>query len=273
MRLYRRLSGPFPNRLAAKLAVVVLVGLLPVVGAALAFPGAPWALVAGLGASLALTVRLVLAVLAPIEATNRALRAYLNTRAITPLPRGHSDALGQLMSLVTALMRNVGRELDAAVAASETDPLTELMNRRGFERVVPEMVVGMVLYIDVDHFKRVNDDWGHAVGDEALVNVADAISSALRSRDIIARIGGEEFAVFTDETVPARALEVAERVRARVREKVRVWRRPLTVSVGVAVADVPMDRALLLGVADSAVYEAKAQGRDCVVLGDTRQAA
>jgi len=216
--------------------------------------------------AMALTACAISGVLAPVYLVNRAVADYTANRSVALLPGEYRDEIGRLMSNVNALMLDVDAEIDAATRQAETDPLTGLMNRRGFERLVPERLVGAVLYIDLDHFKAINDEWGHAAGDAALVAVADALSAALRSRDVLARVGGEEFAVFIDETVEARALDLAERIRVRVRAEVRVHGRPVTLSIGIAIAERPAPRSDILAAADAATYEAKTGGRDRVVL-------
>jgi len=125
-----------------------------------------------------------------------------------------------------------------------------------------------VLLIDIDHFKRVNDEHGHPVGDEVLRAVARAIAGTVREQDVPARFGGEEFAVLLRNPGHGIAVEVAERIRAAVgRLDLReLGPTGVTVSVGVAVSavdDQPI-RELIEG-ADRALYEAKRGGRDRVV--------
>lgn len=276
MRVYTFLSALAPRRLTVKVWLIVAAvqiascltqWRLDAIGAGDLY-GSIAALIATLAAAL-----LIAFLLAPVREVNRVLLRFARDRSVEGLPVHYSDELGQLMANTTRALISAGREVDAALVAAETDTLTGLMNRRGFDRMVPPSLLGSLLFVDIDHFKRINDEWGHAAGDSALVAAADAISASLRTKDVVARIGGEEFAVFVDETVEARALEVAERVRIRVSETVSVLRRPITVSIGVAVSDVAQPRDVMLEVADAAVYRAKARGRNCVVLGDVRHAA
>lgn len=284
MRLYTLLCrvGPFDLRL--KIGVLVLGCFLPFIGAAFAVVWSSLVWTDGVWLVLLVVGSLALAgagcaalmigwLLAPVDRVNRALERYLQTRVHKPLPQNFDDALGRLMANSSRLMSEASVEIDAAIAEAETDPLTGLLNRRGFERMVQPRTVGTVLFVDADHFKRINDEWGHAVGDETLVAMADAISAALRSRDIVARIGGEEFAIFAEETVTSRAMELAERVRQKVSRNVSVWRRPVTVSVGVAVSTSVVDLGALMQAADNAVYDAKHSGRDCVALASLDRAA
>jgi diguanylate cyclase (GGDEF)-like protein len=162
-----------------------------------------------------------------------------------------------------------------ASAAASTDALTGLPNRRYFDefcgllarRRRAEDAVG-VLMIDIDHFKRLNDEFGHPVGDQVLRAVGGAIASAVREGDVPARFGGEEFAVLLRNPGPDIALEVGERVRSAVGalDLTAFGPRAVTVSVGVAVArsaDQPISE--LVDEADHALYRAKRMGRDRVV--------
>lgn len=280
MRLYHLLSRVFPASFSAKLAFLVFAGMqMPAVLTLLALGAGPATgrtvmLVFGVHlAAMAITVTAIRWVLMPIFRVNATVAAYAETRAVRLLPDGYGDEVGRLMANVNALMLDIDAELDAASREAETDPLTGLLNRRGFERLMPPIAMGSVLYIDIDHFKQINDQWGHATGDAALVSVSDAISGALRSRDVLARMGGEEFAVYIEETVESRALDVAERIQDRVRADVRVHGRPVTVSVGLAIADMPAARDALCAAADAATYAAKLAGRDRVVLSETPLAA
>jgi diguanylate cyclase (GGDEF)-like protein len=162
-----------------------------------------------------------------------------------------------------------------AEARATTDALTGLPNRRYFDEYLTLLArrrraedrVG-VLMIDIDRFKKLNDTFGHAVGDHVLREVAQAIASAVREDDVPARFGGEEFAVLLKNPSPEIAVEVGERVRRAVSQlDLRRMGVPgVSVSVGVAVAeepDEPLD--LVIDEADRALYRAKRAGRDRVV--------
>jgi diguanylate cyclase (GGDEF)-like protein len=125
-----------------------------------------------------------------------------------------------------------------------------------------------VLMIDIDRFKKLNDTFGHAVGDHVLREVAHAIASAVREEDVPARFGGEEFAVLLRNPSPEVATEVGQRVRDAVaRLDLRRLGVPgVTVSVGVSVAATPNEPLEdLIDAADRALYRAKRGGRDRVV--------
>jgi diguanylate cyclase (GGDEF)-like protein len=162
-----------------------------------------------------------------------------------------------------------------AEVAATTDALTGLPNRRYFDEYIgllarrrrAEDRVG-VLMIDIDRFKRLNDTYGHAVGDHVLRGVAQAIASAVREGDVPARFGGEEFVVLLRNPTPPVAAEVGERVRRAVGDLDlrRLGVPGVSVSVGVAVAESPDDQLdEVIDEADRALYRAKRAGRDRVV--------
>lgn len=126
-----------------------------------------------------------------------------------------------------------------------------------------------MLMVDIDHFKSVNDRFGHAVGDDAIVAIANACQDGKRSSDIVGRLGGEEFAILLPETDLEQANIVAQRICEKVAGRSFTTNNVhfnLTVSVGVAAASVSMSGIdILLRAADDALYQAKSQGRNCTV--------
>jgi diguanylate cyclase (GGDEF)-like protein len=155
-----------------------------------------------------------------------------------------------------------------------TDPLTGLYNRRHFlgaldaewSRFQRYYRSVSVLMLDIDHFKSVNDRYGHAVGDEAIKAVAAACNEGKRKSDLVGRVGGEEFAVLLPETSLSRAKLVAERIRKRamaIRLNAHQAQFGVTVSIGIAEATVSMSGIdALMAAADHALYQAKAEGRN-----------
>jgi len=161
-----------------------------------------------------------------------------------------------------------------AEADARIDQLTRLGNRRALEERWPPLVEKTQMaadaltlaMLDLDHFKRINDRFGHAVGDSVLVALAELLRQNLRSHDLIIRVGGEEFLVVLPETGLARAEEICARLRERVEQ--HAWCAvaeglALTVSIGLAAAP-PYELGLLLARADAALYAAKAAGRNRV---------
>ena len=167
--------------------------------------------------------------------------------------------------------------LEDAERGANLDALTGLPNRRYFDELLAIMgprrrdtdSLG-ILMIDIDHFKRLNDQHGHAQGDVVLKEVAGAIATTLRAEDTPVRYGGEEFAVMLRRASAPQASEAAERVRAAVAglSPARLGLdAPVTVSVGVAVASEDEQVSAVIGRADAALYRAKRRGRDRVEVG------
>ena len=197
---------------------------------------------------------------------------------------GHDAASG--------LMTYVGRDVTADAEAREdaerrarVDPLTGVANRRHFEELLRRALAGAgparrpaLLLLDLDHFKRVNDDHGHLVGDAVLVEVCRRVRGAIRESDTLARWGGEEFAVVVPDVVSDDALRrIAESVREAVAAAPFVLHgRILQVraSVGGARAgEPPLGPEALLAAADVALYAAKRAGRDTVRLAGDADAS
>jgi two-component system cell cycle response regulator len=150
---------------------------------------------------------------------------------------------------------------------SRTDHLTGLANRRHVEEhlrtvlatAVRHGIPAAVLVVDGDHFKRINDERGHAGGDEVLIEVGRTLVSAVRTEDLVGRWGGEEFIVIAPHTAEAATAALAERLRAAVEQTALV-----TISIGGACTPAAADR--LIETADRNLYVAKERGRNCVVI-------
>lgn len=164
--------------------------------------------------------------------------------------------------------------LDVCEEAAFTDHLTGLANRRRFERQLEREVTRTVRYghpftllmIDLDHFKTLNDTYGHNSGDEAIRRIGKVLREGTRGIDLAARIGGEEFAILLVETNQQGGLEVAERLRHSISVLQIPQAGHITASVGVAECPTSAQTAGdILHAADEALYEAKRKGRDQVV--------
>jgi diguanylate cyclase (GGDEF)-like protein len=251
------------------------------------------ALFAGLG--LMLFLGLDRLVVRPVRSLQQAARrmgeGHLGTRA--PRLRGRElTELSEAMNKMAAALQHERENLEHVVAErtrelsdmnsrlerlAVTDGLTGVFNHRRFQEAIRAELVRSerhqrplgVLMIDVDRFKLVNDALGHPAGDELLRRLAQVLSADLRQTDLIARYGGEEFAVLLPETTKGEALQVAERMRLAVEERINEgapWPTKVTVSIGVATypEDARTTEALVLA-ADQAMYVAKRQGRNRVV--------
>jgi diguanylate cyclase (GGDEF)-like protein len=187
--------------------------------------------------------------------------------------------------IITIMSRQTAldiRHMAVLEQQSITDPLMAIYNRRYLDgRLRQELLRARrhglplsVLLIDIDHFKAVNDTWGHPVGDQALIALGKLIVSHVRVPDTVVRYGGEEVLVLAPDTPLTSAHKLGERLRQSVDESVLVWACPetrgqnihVTVSIGVTeLGPEPDDARGLLDRADKALYRAKSAGRNCVV--------
>lgn len=198
--------------------------------------------------------------------------------ALTWTGRDELSRLGNTMDQMRrCLQTSFQRIQDLAV----TDELTHLPNRRAFQHEAGRALeLGLryerpltLVIIDLDHFKQVNDTWGHPVGDAVLQDAARIIHSSIRRTDICARIGGEEFALCMPETDLQDAEAVTEKIRTRIAAHAFAHNQPLTASFGLAplMPDQTLDSLMLD--ADLALYQAKHQGRNQVVIFSNGQPA
>lgn len=176
------------------------------------------------------------------------------------------------------MLRYAFNELKIALVQMEklakTDSLTGLLNRRSlFEVAAAEFSRAQryeralsVLMLDIDHFKSINDTYGHQVGDLVIQEVSAVLKEILRDTDSVGRYGGEEFAVILPETTLEQASEVAERIRCRINGHAfasNLKDLPITVSLGIATSEVGTDKIdEMFKQADKALYQAKANGRN-----------
>lgn len=166
-------------------------------------------------------------------------------------------------------LRQMAVELDRV---ARMDDLTGLYNRRTFfskcETSIAESGKGAFLYVDVDHFKKLNDRFGHAAGDAVLRELGSAIHTCVREGDVAARLGGEEFGIYLAGADRRAALAVAERLRRRsmrIGNAVGISGASVTVSVGLALQEPGQALHELMARADENLYAAKELGRDRIV--------
>lgn len=194
---------------------------------------------------------------------------------------------GQMLELLAASVHGsleIIWEIEEVHRRAKTDALTGLWNRRHFDEQIKLEVARTnrtgspcsLVLVDIDHFKRVNDTYGHEAGDAVLTRVAKALSEAVRQMDVCARYGGEEMAILLPETGVAGAAEMAERLRSAIAGRtIRHGGTPIQVTASFGVASfpetVPQGDALFPA-ADKALYAAKSSGRNCVKVAPARGA-
>ncbi|TCR63636.1 GGDEF domain-containing protein [Bosea sp. BK604] len=215
--------------------------------------------------------------LAPLSHVVTELRAYRTEARRPEFEIVRNDEIGKLMAEVGSLIGSLEDKLSRLRRQAHTDALTGLGNRRWLSEVVNAEIAKSrrskqplsVIAFDLDHFKKVNDEFGHDVGDEVLVAVAAVARETLRSYDLIARLGGEEFCAFLPGCDIASAAATAERMREAI-AAVRLDKmggRGFTSSFGVHEADLQRQRFRdMLKCADEHLYAAKNMGRNRVSL-------
>ena len=185
-------------------------------------------------------------------------------------------------SLVIRDITDSRESIESLLKAASSDQLTGVANRRAlfesaeleFARYARQPRDISMLILDIDHFKKINDTYGHPAGDQVIRRLAIVLVKSVRSIDIVARLGGEEFAVFLPSTDVAMASEIARRIRENIRaERVEVSGHQIEfqVSIGAAQVGREIDNLdALIGAADEALYDAKRGGRDrvCVWRGN-----
>lgn len=176
-------------------------------------------------------------------------------------------------------LKQLHLELDKAQQEAQTDALTGLINRRGLEKVFElerirarqNRAPFSVILLDLDHFKRINDNWGHLVGDSLLRGITGILKNHLRRNDIAARYGGEEFLILLPETNLEGAVAVANKIRKALNSK--EWKikengesmGSVTASMGIALYEMRESEEVLIKRADDALYLAKNSGRNTII--------
>ena len=188
----------------------------------------------------------------------------------------HRDLLEKEVKERTFELEQANKKLDII---SRTDELTQLPNRRDMQRTIEKEVERSkrlnrcfsIIFIDIDHFKNVNDTYGHAAGDAVLKSVASTIRTLLRKYDVLARYGGEEFLTLLPETEQNDAAHVAERFRKQIENQTIFFSGQeikVTITLGVAQFDSNLGAEKCIQLADKALYEGKEHGRNKVIIWD-----
>ena len=213
--------------------------------------------------------------LKPVLLARRTLSAYFNNGQVLQLPTRFRDEVGLLLKSVADAIQIFERNRIVLEQLAFEDPLTGLLNRRAADRNLQQSLnlalrnqlpLG-IAYLDVDHFKRINDHYGHAVGDQVLVKLSQYLQDRLRGSDWVARWGGEEFllVLFAEENGIRVALERIRSELASLRIIGAGSEIQFTVSIGLTMVNDTDNPQTCLERADQALYQAKQAGRNRVI--------
>nr|WP_247684760.1 GGDEF domain-containing protein [Pseudoalteromonas luteoviolacea] len=178
------------------------------------------------------------------------------------------------ITVVNLLLRHIDSLHELLKEESSKDALTGALNRRQLNLFLKDALANKLHYhsdstlimIDVDHFKKINDLYGHAKGDEVLISLASGINTQIRETDLLFRVGGEEFVILLPNTTLETAEKVAEKLRATIRTSTLIEDHPVTVSLGICATDNRLTQTKWMSCADKALYAAKQRGRDRACL-------
>ncbi|WP_439570994.1 diguanylate cyclase [Sphingomonas sp.] len=277
MRFYKATRFLFPSSLRLRMFTICFVGThIPL----LAF--AAWQFGTGktdwpdLGIVLAatligtvFTLFGIVGLLAPVRAATQAVQSLEREQAEALEAVSDGDMLTELLAGVTRASEATKVRVAALDMAAHRDPLTGLLNRRGFLARVKSAGDGTIALIDLDKFKSVNDSFGHDAGDAILQDFAAFLARGVRRADCVGRWGGEEFAVFFPATEEGEAAGILQRLCRRLGNGLieRPDGAPMTCSGGiVALEGEPLQLAMAR--ADAALYAAKRSGRNQLRVGD-----
>jgi diguanylate cyclase (GGDEF)-like protein len=221
-----------------------------------------------------------------------AILAWLSSKSFSKaLERAdRAEELDQLVQQQLLLLDEVNRLYQEKALASETDAITNLLNHRAImSRFSEQIALCQVnkgsscafLFVDLDHFKHINDSWGHRAGDAVLRETGQRLQMVLRENAVVGRYGGEEFAIVLNDIDLLGASGVAERIKAAITGQPYLWqtedtqeeiRLSVTASIGIAVYGLHSITAeMLLEYADRAMYSAKEQGRNRICIADVER--
>ncbi len=228
------------------------------------------------------TRKVPLLIFADLDDEQRVLRGLeigVNDYLMRPVDRNEMLARVRTQIRRKRYVDSLGKALTQSVEAAIIDPLTGLNNRRFMQSHLAQLINASaaqgspfsLMILDIDHFKTVNDTWGHDAGDEVLKEFSVRIRRAIRGLDMACRAGGEEFVVLMPETEPYVAEVVAERIRQRVERipfPIHGGKRSIAVTVSIGVAGFRGGQTTaesMLKRADEALYRAKREGRNRVI--------
>ena len=209
-----------------------------------------------------------------IEIAGESLGRLTFTRSIR-FAEHELNRLEELLCLLVYPLRNA-LLYEEALKKAMHDPLTGALNRAALDTMLDKEIdlahrhknPLSVLMIDIDHFKDINDNYGHSMGDKVLRSLVDGLNSHIRNSDVLFRYGGEEFTILLNNTSVEGAHLLAQRIRSSIEKMTHIYDNTviqLTISVGMATLENNETASQLLDRSDSALYAAKKFGRNCVI--------
>jgi diguanylate cyclase (GGDEF)-like protein len=228
-----------------------------------------------------LSLVLARSILNPIVALKAAAEAVSEGNLTVSVRHTRDDELGQVIAVFNDMVTHLSESHDRLEILSITDPLTGLYNRKRMMTLLSKSIerykryhqVFSILMVDIDHFKQVNDLYGHQAGDAVLERMGGIFQEEIRTIDVAARYGGEEFILLLDQIGVAAAYQTAERIRKAVEDTVfshGTIKLHCTLSIGVsAISDSDQTGLGIIAEADAALYKAKGQGRNRTVIANS----
>lgn len=207
--------------------------------------------------------------LRPVLEVTNSLSRFAETGAMSPVSVTTRDEIAELAESATWTMKKVQSLLEELGHQSRTDPLTRLLNRRGFLEEVAKYDQGALALVDIDHFKSINDTHGHAIGDEILQTFAQRIQG-FRTTWIAGRWGGEEFVLFAKNNKAEQLAAEIDRLREDITQLPLLTDRKVNFSAGVVGFSGKIDSTLIA--CDALLYEAKRTGRAKTLVNSDRAA-
>lgn len=205
---------------------------------------------------------------------------YFNSESTDPFSNKHNRIVSKLLHFISVVSSELEQANIELTRISGIDKLTQINNRLKLDEILQNEIYRSernnynlsVAILDLDYFKRVNDDFGHLVGDEVLIRVASILKSNVRENDAVGRWGGEEFLIILPQTSAEDAMVVAEKIRLAVCEESFETVKHITCSLGVASIILGDNQDKMLLRADNALYSAKNSGRNKVTFSDSNEA-
>lgn len=235
--------------------------------------------------SILIAMKLSQSITHPLRALTQAVSEVGQGNYSVQLPLSRHDEIGEVAQIFNKMALNLKENFSKVSDMANRDGLTGLYNARFFQEALAHELERVkrngqplsLIILDADRFKRVNDRYGHPVGDQILQHVSRMVRSVLRGYDVLARYGGEEFIALLTDTAAPQALILAQRLRKTVEQHPYALKEggviKVTISIGVAQSRPPHERKEVISQADQALYRAKETGRNKVVLFKSTDAA